>query len=420
MKKLTRFSDGLTLLYYQMPEVRSVSMGVFVKVGSVYESAANNGISHYIEHTTFKGTEKRSAFDIVAETDNMGAQMNAFTSKIATCYYIQCIDSDAEKSAEILSDLFFNSTYPDAECEKEKGVILEEIAMCNDTPDDLSYEMATAAYYKGHPIARPILGSKSNVKGFTRNDILNYKNKHYTADNTYLAIAGNISYENAVEIANKYFIDNFSIVKCKKRKISVPETHCAYVKKIKNIEQGNINILFPSCTFGDKSRNAVRILNTAFGYGMSSRLYQTIREQMGLAYSVYSYYTSYPFSGMSMIYLGTNPLNAANAIKATKKEIDAVKKSGISNDEFMRGKAQMLSSLVFGSESCSAIMTAIGRNAVKTDDLLNIDELINDIKNITMDDINDAISTAFDINRATVSYVGPKIENNLLDVLQNG
>lgn len=420
MKKLNRFPNGLTLLYEEMPAVRSISLGVFVRVGSVYEDAKNNGISHFIEHIMFKGTEKRTAFDIVAETDNLGAQINAFTSKTTTCYYIQCVDRDIDKCTEILSDIFFNSVFPEDETEKEKGVVLEEIAMCRDTPDDLVCEAATAAFYKGHPLARPILGSKKNVAAFTRTAVEEYIDKHYTADNTLISIAGNLSYEQAVELINKYFISEFSRLKCRNRKISTADTKTAYVKNIKKIEQGNLAFVFPSVSYKDSLANAARIFNSIFGYGMSSRLYQQIRERMGLAYSVYSYPSMYPDNGYSLIYIGTNTANIEKATLAVRDEILKVKKHGISKEEFLRGKAQIKSSLVFSGESSAGIMTSLGRHAIQTGGLYDIDKIISDIDAVTMDDINLIIDLSFNIEKATASYVGPKFEKNLLDLLQGG
>lgn len=420
MKKLTRFDNGMTMLYYGMPEVRSVSIGIFVRVGSVYEDKSNNGISHFIEHTMFKGTKTRTAFDIVAECDNIGANINAFTSKTATCYYCQCVDQDVEKCADILSDIFFNSVFPEEELEKEKGVVCEEIAMCNDTPDDLVFEITVPEFFKGHPLARPILGSRANVNSFTQKDILTYIGKHYTADNTYLSIAGNISYEQAVDLANRYFISNFSNLKCANREIEYAEPQSAFVKKIKKIEQGNIVMVFPSVQFTDPLAYATRIFNSSFGYGMSSRLYQQIREKMGLAYSVYSYPSFYFKNGMVYVYIGTNVDNIEKAVIAVRKEINNVKKCGLTNEEFIRGKAQIKSSLVYSAESSSSNMTNLGRHVIQTDELMDMNKIISDIDAVTMDDIDKAISENFDLSRAAVGYVGPKTDKNLLNILQNG
>ncbi|MDD7245456.1 MAG: pitrilysin family protein [Eubacteriales bacterium] len=419
MKKITKYNNGLTLVYYEMPDVRSAAIGVFVKTGSVNENAKNNGISHFVEHTMFKGTKKRSAFDIVAETDGMGAAINAYTSKTATCYYIQCVDSDFEKSADILSDIFFDSVFPDEELEREKGVILEEIAMCNDTPDDLSYEIATTAFYKGHALSRPILGTKSNVSGFSRDDILKYVGERYTSDNVVISVAGHVCFDKVYDVIGNKFALKFGNAVCGKNKIPLPATQSSYVKKFKKIEQGNVNVLFPSVSYDEPLFNATRIFNSVFGYGMSSRLYQNIRERSGLAYSVYSYLSPYEFTGHSMIYIGTNVANVEKALVAVSSEIDEVRKNGITEEEFSRGKAQIKSGLVFGLESSVGVMNLLGKHAVRTGELADIDALVADIDAVTSADVAEAIAVNFKKENATVGYVGPKIDKNLLDILKN-
>lgn len=419
MKKLKKYKNGLTLAYYDMPELHSVSIGVFVNTGSVNETPKTNGLSHFIEHTMFKGTKRRTAFDIVADTDAMGANINAYTSKTATCYYIQCVDNDFENCADILSDIYFNSVFPADELEKEKGVILEEIAMCNDTPDDLSYEISSTAFYKGHPLARPILGSAKNVKSFTRDDVFRYMDERYTADNTVIAVAGNVRFENVDEIVEKYFIGNFTRIKSKKMKIDVPETHSVYVKKFKKIEQSNINILFPSTSYNDETFNAVKIFNSAFGFGMSGRLYQHIRERLGLAYSVYSYLSAYKQAGHGMIYLGTNVQNVERALEAVRKEIEEVKRTGLTDDEFLRGKAQIKSAFVFGLETSIGNMNLLGKHALLTGEVADVEELIGKIDAVTPEDVRKAIDVNYDLSKATVGYVGPRIDKNLLDILKN-
>lgn len=417
--QLLEFGNGPTLLHYEMPQVRSVAMGLFVCAGSVYETAENNGISHFTEHATFKGTKKRTPFDIVADTDNIGAALNAFTGKTSTCYYVQCVDGDADKSAEILSDIFFDSTYPSAELEKERGVILEEISMSVDNPDDLSYETATQAFFEGHPAARPVLGTRENVSSFGTSDVLEYRKANYSGKRAYLSVAGNITADEAARLTEKYFL-RFPGPGEPAGKIPVPETNSVFAKEFKDTEQANINLIFPSFPCGDGREEAAAVFNRLFGYGMSGRLYQTIRERMGLAYSVYSVNVAYPFAGFSDIYLGTSPEHAALAVRAVRKEIDTVKKDGISEEELERGKAQILSGFVFGSESSASIMTAAGRYAVSMGGLFDLDERIERIRAVTMDDVREILETAFDPDRAAVGYVGPETKEDLLAVLKDG
>ena len=217
----------------------------------------------------------------------------------------------------------------------------------------------------------------------------------------------------------KYFIGNFTRIKSKKRKIDVPETRSVYVKKFKKIEQSNINILFPSTSYNDETFNAVKIFNSAFGFGMSGRLYQHIRERLGLAYSVYSYLSAYKQAGHGMIYLGTNVQNVERALEAVRKEIEEVKRTGLTDDEFLRGKAQIKSAFVFGLETSIGNMNLLGKHALLTGEVADVEELIGKIDAVTPDDVRKAIDVNYDLSKATVGYVGPRIDKNLLDILKN-
>lgn len=418
MENLIKYPNGLTLAYKFIPTVRSIAIGVFAKVGSVNEDAKTNGLSHFIEHMTFKGTKSRTAFDIVAESDNIGANMNAFTSKTQTCYYMVCVDSDIEKCADILSDMYFNSIYPEDEIDREKGVVLEEISMSNDTPDDLCAELGTIEFYKGHPLARPILGSRKNVQSFTRDDIISFVKTHYTADNTIISVAGNISLEKLQEIVDKYFLNNFNNQKSKHKKIQHASGRLASVKKVKKIEQSHIAFYFPGISYTHQYANALKVFNTAFGYGMSSRLFQNIREKLGLAYSVYSYPSFYKENGNLMIYIGTNSASVEKATLAVREEILRAVESGLSEEEFKRSKAQMRSSLVFGQESTSGIMTTLGRHASLTGEYCDFDKLLKQIDDVSMEDINTVIKQIFDFNCVTASYVGPKCDADILKLIR--
>lgn len=418
MKKIKKYNNGLTLVYQHAPMVRSVAIGIFVNVGSINENNKNNGISHFIEHMSFKGTKNRNAFDIVKEIDNIGAQINAYTSKVCTCYYSVCVDENTELCAEILSDIYFNSTFPEDEIEREKGVVMEEISMTKDTVDDFCIEMANTAFYKGHPLARPILGTKNNVKSFTQKDLFDYVDKHYTADNTVISIVGNITFAEVENLLNKYFIPEFGAKKAEKSKIGVAKTNSVFVKKFKKVEQSYLVFMFPGISFSDELAGAIKVFNTAFGYGMSSRLFQNIRERQGLAYSVYSYPSFYKDEGYCLIYVGTNVASVEKATVAIRNEIEAVIKDGITKEEFERGKAQIKSAFVFGQESTSNLMMLYGKYASMTGELIDIDSKIEEFDNITKDDIDNVIAKIFDFSKVTASYVGPKCDVDLLKLIQ--
>lgn len=418
MKKIKKYNNGLTLVYQNVPTVRSVAFGIFVSVGSINESPKTNGISHFIEHMCFKGTKKRSAFDIVKEIDNIGAQINAYTSKTNTCYYTVCVDENAEQCAEILSDIYFNSVFPEDEIEREKGVVLEEISMTADTVDDLCIERANSAFYKGHPLARPILGTKKTVQSFTQADLFEFVDKHYTADNTVISVVGNIAFEKVESILNELFIPQFGSNKAEVNKISVAKTNSTFTKRCKRTEQSHLVFMFPGISYTDELEGAIKVFNTSFGYGMSSRLFQNIRERQGLAYSVYSYPSFYKNEGYCLIYVGTNVSNVKNVTEAIRKEIDDVIKNGITAEEFERGKAQIKSSFVFGQESTANLMMLYGKYALMTGKLVDIDEKVAKFDKISKEDIDKVITKIFDFSKVTASYVGPKCDVDILKLIQ--
>lgn len=418
MRTLKEYPCGLRVAHEFVSSVRSVAIGFQVGTGSVNESEKNNGISHFIEHMVFKGTGKRSAFQIASEIDEIGAAINAFTGKTATCYYTVSLSGDAEQCFDILSDIFFNAAFDEQEMEKEKGVILEEIAMVQDSPDDLSIELAAEAYFKGHPLERTILGTKKNVKNFTRADITEYISERYTPSNTVISIVGDISFEETDKLINKYVLPFFKAGKKPDDQIALSPGNSVQVVKFKDIEQSNIAIIFPSIAVDHPKASALHIFNNVFGGGMSSRLFQNIREQKGLAYSVYSYPSAYQKEGLFAIYLGTNKESVSLAVTAVKEEIERALKEGISEAEFKKGKAQEKSAFVFGQESTSTLMRIYAKHLLTKGTLYDIDKKLKEIDDVTMEDVREVIKTVFDFNRMTAAYVGPEAEVKIYDILK--
>ena len=305
MIKYKQYENGLRLILNKMEGMLSVSCGILVKTGSMNEEKAENGISHFIEHVMFKGTKTRSAFEISDHIDRIGAQINAFTSKELTCYYTKSTKEHTEKSLEILSDIFFDSVFDEGELEKEKGVIIEEINMSEDAPEEVCLDLLAESFYGKSGLGQNILGSVKNVKSFKKQDVYNYMDKYYTADNVVISVAGNID-ETEVE---KYVQDLFS-ARFKKLK-SAPQktaTRCGKTSlyKTKRIEQSHIGFAMQGISVMDKTVDAFSIANIVLGGGMSSRLFQRIREELGLAYSVYSYASQYKDDGVLEIYAGVN------------------------------------------------------------------------------------------------------------------
>lgn len=396
--------NGIRLVVKRMEGLMSVSMGVLVGTGAYVESDKEDGISHFIEHMMFKGTKTRSAFAISDEMDRIGAQMNAFTGKDLTCYYAKSTTENAEKAFEILADLFLNSTFPQDEMAREKGVIIEEINMNEDTPDDLCLDLLGEAYYGKEGYGRNILGPRENVSGFTQNDVKAYMSERYTADNIVIAMAGNIDVSLAEELTEKYFSCVPASTK-RERAVDVVPRHNSIVR-YKDIEQIHIAIGYPSIKRYGRLYDATMVMNSILGGSMSSRLFQTVREKLGLAYTVYSYSTAYADTGMLVVYAGVNAENYMKSIEAIYKCIDDIKKKDITKEEFERGKEQLKASSIFAQESTSSQMLLYGKELMYSGKLYDFEERIARVNAVTMDDVFEAIDNNFDSSRMAAAVVG--------------
>lgn len=400
-----KFDNGLRLIINKMEGLFSVSCGVMVLTGSANETEAENGISHFIEHAMFKGTPTRSAFEISDSIDRIGAYINAYTSKECTCYYTKSTSEHFYKSMEVLSDIFFNSLFDQVELEKEKGVVIEEINMCEDTPEDICLDLLAESYYGKKGLGQTILGTEKNIKSFTRENILDYIAKNYTTSNVVISIAGKVDIDEAEQAVYELFARKFS----NKNKQEPYQTTIEGVNnlyKVKPIEQSHIGISMPTFSIEDDRTDILNIANIVFGGGMSSRLFQKIREEMGLCYSIYSYLSLYQKSGILEIYSGVNTKSRDKAFSAIIDEIRNFKQKKINNDEFLRGKEQIKSSFIMGQESTSSQMLLYARNILYLDKVFDFEERINNINKITLDMVNDIIDFVFNDKNLSVSTVG--------------
>ena len=398
------FDNGLRLIVKQMPGLMSVSMGIIVHTGASVETDCEDGISHFIEHMMFKGTKTRSAFRISDEMDAIGAQMNAYTSKDVTCYYAKSTTGHAGKAFEILSDLFLNSIFPEDEIVREKGVIIEEINMNDDTPDDLCLDLLSKAFYGERGYGRNILGPRENVNSFTKKDIEKYMSRRYTAGNIVISMAGNIEPAYAEELVARYFT---GLPKKPTEKIAVKVEYPAQsLFRKKDIEQIHIGFAFPSVKRYDRLFDATQILNSVLGGSMSSRLFQKVREELGLAYTVYSYLSSYEETGSLVVYSGVNAGNYLKSVEAVFDCIEDIKRKNISKEEFMRGKEQLTSSLVFAQESTSSQMLLYGKELIYSGKVYDFEERVNKISSVTLDDIMAATECNFNRDKLAVAVVG--------------
>lgn len=416
MNKIFRFPSGLRLAYKYSPAVRSVGIAVMTAVGSGNETAQNNGISHFIEHMYFKGTKDKSSFEIVEYVDGIGAQINAFTSKQTTCFYTLSIDTEAENCLKILSEILFESTFDKEEMEREKGVVLEEISMCEDDNSDVVLDMLAEGYFGDNPLGRTILGERDNVKNFTRDDLIEYIGDNYCAESSVVSIVGHIEFDKAKELVEKYFEGKFSS-NCKrswhdKRHDTQRNTLC----KFKDIEQSNIAIGFPAFEYDSKLTMAEALVNTIVGGGMSSRLFQEVREKRGLAYNVYTYNSSYINNGVLSLYIGTNVESVKKAVDCTLELIEDLRKNGLTKKELERGIAQLKGNYVLGQESNGVMMRVNAKNVLFTDRIFDIDEKLKEIDAITLDQTKEVIDYTYDLSKASLAYVGkkPKCDVNKL------
>ncbi len=404
MVHFKQLDNGLRLVVNQMSGLMSVTMGILVHTGASVESDKEDGISHFIEHMMFKGTQKRTAFKISDEMDRIGAQMNAFTGKDLTCYYAKSTTGHAEEAFEILADLFLNSTFPEDEMSREKGVIIEEINMNEDTPDDLCLDMLSRAYYGERGYGRNILGPRKNVEGFTRDDIKSYMQRRYCSDNIVISMAGNIDINIAEAMVEKYFA---GIQKCCCSKTDVKvELQAKSLYKTKDIEQVHIGIAFPSVKRYDKLFDATQIMNAILGGSMSSRLFQTVREELGLAYTVYSYISTYCETGTLAVYAGVNAEKYKQSAEAIYSCVNDLRKKNISEEEFLRGKEQLISSQIFAQESTSSQMLLFGKELLYRGRVYNFEDRVNKISSVSLKDVLDAIDVNFDDKFKAVSLVG--------------
>ncbi len=404
MIRVKRYENGLRLVVKQMSGLMSVTMGILVGTGASAETDAEDGISHFIEHMQFKGTEKRTAFEISDAFDRLGAQVNAFTGKDMTCYYSKCTSDHTEACFELLSDLFLHATFPEEEMEREKGVVCEEISMNEDTPEDLCLDLLAQAYYGKGNYGRNILGTAKNVKGFTVEDILRYKKERYCPKNIVLSFAGGIDMATAQALVESYFVD-LQEGEFTPRAPKLITTRKSLVKK-KPIEQTHLAIAYPTVPRGDEREDLIAAINGVLGGSMSARLFQEVREKRGLAYSVYSYVSAFSECATLNIYAGVNPKNVEEAYTAIGEVVRAMRENGISEEEFLRSREQMKSGMFFSNESSNSQMLLYGRYLLYFDELFDFEDKLRRINEMTHAQAQSALEGMFDETQKALALVG--------------
>ena len=387
-----QLSNGLRVVAEPIPAIRSVSIGIWVKTGSRYEEPHRNGISHLIEHMLFKGTERYTAKDIADVFDGIGGNVNAFTSKEYTCFYAKVLDIHLPVAVEMLSEMVFHSIFDPHELDKEKNVIIEEIAMYEDTPDDFVHDLIALAAYRDHSLGFSILGSEEILASIRSEDIREYMRSNYLVENMVISLAGNIP-PDFLDLLEEYFGEfrNHG-----NEPQDSPPVFCADVQfRAKKTEQNHICLALPGHALDDERSYAMILLNNVIGGGMSSRLFLEIREKKGLAYSVYSYHSAHLDSGLFTIYIGTLPKQTREVLNVTMEVLQELVRNGVTDQELTRGKEQLKGSMIIGLESSGSRMNRLGKNELLLGRHQTIDEVIEKIEQVTKDDISHLIRDLF-------------------------
>lgn len=408
--------NGLRVVFEKIDHVQSVSTGIWVGAGSINETTINNGISHMIEHMLFKGTKTRSAFDIAEEIDSMGGQINAFTTKECTGYYTKVASYFFDKSLEILSDMMFNSVFDEEELEKEKKVILEEILMYEDSPEDFVHELLTKISFEGNAISYPILGDFQSVNSIDRQAIEDYMDNYYTSDNVVISIVGNTTLEEVQQLCAKYF----QSFRKKNKLIETPRLFDYSINRQgvhKNIEQLHFCIGVQGFERNSPYYYSTNILNNVLGGSMSSRLFQNIREKSGLVYSVYSFHSSYKTTGLFGIYSALKEDNAEEVLQQIRDEINSLRKGSITVAEFERAKSQIKGNYILSLENTSNRMTVLGRRELFYNETIQPEDIIPKIEKVVYEDVIEVSKILFKDSDFNIAFTGNIEDNKGIDSL---
>ena len=406
----TVLNNGIRIVSKKMPHVHSVSMGVWVNAGARDESSSENGLSHFIEHMIFKGTEKRTAFQIAKEFDAIGGQTNAFTSTENTCYHAKVIDIRLETMVDILTDIFLNSVFDEKEIENERAVILQEIAMVEDSPDEYIHVLSGRNLWGDNSLGRSVLGTRENVAGFNAHTLKGFFHKFYQPERIVISVAGNLEHNGLVDLIGPIF-ETIRPGKSFPERIT-PQGISKVNLHQKPLEQVHICLGTKGLSITDPRRFTYSLMNTILGGNMSSRLFQEIREKRGLAYSVYSFISSYVDTGVFGAYAAVNSENAHKAAELILKEIAKLKHLRVDPNELQDAKEHTKGNLMLASESNDNQMVRLAQNETHFGRFIPLEEIINNIDSVTQDDILDLAESLFQEKRFALTILGPVSDNN--------
>jgi predicted Zn-dependent peptidase len=403
----TRLANGLLVLTERMPHVRSVSMGVWVDSGSRDEAPEVNGISHFLEHMVFKGTTTRSASQFAREVDAIGGNLDAFTGKETVCFNVKVLDENVPAALDLLSDLVLHPTFAPEDIAREQGVILEEIKMDEDNPDYLVHELFTQNFWRDHPLGRPILGTAATVSSFTQQTVLSEYARRFTPANMLFTAAGNLDHDDFVAQVEAAFASLSASTNEKLAHSSAPATHTHItLRKKKSLEQVQFCLALASTHVAHPDRYAAYLLSSILGGGMSSRLFQSIREDRGLAYSIYSELNPFRDTGSLAVYAGCDAANIREVLALTLAEFTRLKHTTVSDEELLRAQDQIKSNMVLGLESSSSRMSSLARQQMNFGRFFSIDEITAEVERVTPDHIQRLANDLLHQDRIALTLLG--------------
>jgi predicted Zn-dependent peptidase len=406
----TVLDNGIRLVSQEMPDHRSVSLGIWVENGSRHEAPGENGISHFIEHLLFKGTERRSAAQIAEEMDAVGGILNAFTAKEHTCYYAKVLDEDLPLAVDLLTDIFLHSKFDGEEIERERSVILQEISQAEDTPDDYVHDLFSLDFFKDHPLAHPICGRAQTVNAFRRQDFLTFFKSRYRPRRVVISAAGHLRHDDLVKAMNERLgsvTDSADDARSMSRDgEKAPQTRSGVFQHVKSLEQVHLCLGVPGLHQSHPQRYAAYVLNTVLGGGMSSRLFQEIREKRGKAYSVYSFASSYKDTGYVGVYAGTSLEWVEEVVELIVQELRNLASGDIKAEEIRRTQGQLVGSMMLGLESTDSWMSHIARNEIYFGKPISTDEICREIRSVSRDAVVDLARVLFYSQGMALSLLG--------------
>lgn len=414
MFKKAYLENGIPLVMEQIENVRSVTLGIWIKVGSRNELSDKNGISHFLEHMFFKGTLKRTAKDIAIDTDSFGGDLNAFTARENTTFYVKMLDEYMAKGIDLLSDIFLHSTFPENEVEKEKEIIKEEIKMIEDAPDDYIHDLFNHTIWGNEGIGQPVLGKKETIKSFTRDDLTKHIKRYYGTKDTVIACTGNFKMDELIDILNHRF---GSLRRGSEPEKGLQPVFTGGIKVYnKELSEAHICVGVEGIPQASNERYILFLLNTIFGSGVSSRLFQEIREKRGLVYSIYSYVSSYLDTGVWAVYAGTGKKKVAQVIELVLKQMKGLPDT-LTDVELDRAKAQLKGNLILGLESTSSRMQNIARQEIYYGRYYSPSEIIKEINAISLKQVKELSKILLEQNNFALTVLGPVHESGLKGIL---